>query len=365
MQRNLYLSLRRWGASTVLVVTMAGTGCSTYQPLDGGSTVPWARALRAASEGESGRVSEAQLVRLPGQRHRVMPGDQLSKLALRYGVTTETLAAANDIPPPYIIYAGDLLVIPEARQARPANPPAGQRYVVQRGESLSAIAGRLNVSIAELAALNRLTPPYALYAGQTLHLPEVAHPAPGAVAQAAPQAPAGAPPKEAVVAAVRQTSPAQETPPATSTKALQSVRAAPPPLTEDGFLWPVNGKVIGGFGVDARGERRDGINIAARKGTPVLAAQDGVVVYAGDAIRGYGRMVLVRHADGYVTTYAHNSALLVEVGEVVRRGQVIARVGDTGDVTRAQLHFELRKGRKPIDPESVLVREPTAVASTQ
>jgi murein DD-endopeptidase MepM/ murein hydrolase activator NlpD len=334
MQRNLYLNLRRWGVSALLV-TIVGTGCSSYQPLDGGSSVPWARALRAAAEGENGRASEAQLVQLPGQRHRVMPGDQLSKLALRYGVTVDALAAANNVQPPYIIYAGDLLIIPDGRRQEPEAPPVGERYVVQRGESLSAVAGRFNLAMADIAALNRLTPPYTLYVGQTLRLPQVTIAAP------------------------------RETPPATKAKAPPSARAAPPALAEDGFLWPVNGKVIGGFGVNARGERRDGINIAARKGAPVLASQDGVVVYAGDAIRGYGRMILIRHDDGYVTTYAHNSALLVEVGEVVRRGQVIARVGDTGDVARAQLHFELRKGRKPIDPETVLVRAPTAIASTQ
>jgi murein DD-endopeptidase MepM/ murein hydrolase activator NlpD len=334
MKRIFYLEPWRWVAG-VSLMAIVGTGCSSYQPLDGGSTVPWARALRAASDGERGRASEAQLVRLPGQRHRVMPGDQLSKLALRYGVTVEALANANDIQPPYIIYAGDLLVVPDGQRQEREAPPVGQRYVVQRGESLSTVAGRFNLAMADIAALNRLPPPYTLYAGQTLRLPQVAVAAP------------------------------RETPPATKAKAPQSARAAPPPLAEDGFLWPVNGKVIGGFGTNARGERRDGIDIAARKGAPVLASQDGVVVYAGDAIRGYGRMILIRHDDGYVTTYAHNSALLVEVGEVVQRGQVIARVGDTGDVARAQLHFELRKGRKPIDPETVLVRAPTAIASTQ
>jgi murein DD-endopeptidase MepM/ murein hydrolase activator NlpD len=127
--------------------------------------------------------------------------------------------------------------------------------------------------------------------------------------------------------------------------------------------WPVSGKLIGGFGVTANGQHRNGINIAARKGAPVVASEDGIVVYASDGIDGYGRMVLVRHDEGYITTYAHNASLLVEVGDVVRRGQVIARVGDTGDVSTSQLHFELRRGTKPINPEAVLVRDATAVAS--
>ena len=122
--------------------------------------------------------------------------------------------------------------------------------------------------------------------------------------------------------------------------------------------------MIGDFGRTRQGQRRDGIDIAAREGAPVLAAEDGVVAYAGDGVHGYGRLILVRHGDGYITTYAHNAALLVEAGELVERGQVIARVGSTGDVTRSLLHFELRKGRKPIDPEAVLVHEGTTVAST-
>jgi murein DD-endopeptidase MepM/ murein hydrolase activator NlpD len=126
----------------------------------------------------------------------------------------------------------------------------------------------------------------------------------------------------------------------------------------------VSGKVIGGFGVAGNGQHHNGINIAARKGAPVVASEDGIVVYASDGIDGYGRMVLIRHAEGYITTYAHNATLLVEVGDVVNRGQVIARVGDTGDVSTSQLHFELRRGTKPINPEAVLVRDSTAVAST-
>ena len=85
-----------------------------------------------------------------------------------------------------------------------------------------------------------------------------------------------------------------------------------PPLSGEGFLWPVNGKVIGGFGPTGSGQRRDGIDIAAREGAPVLAAEDGVVAYAGDGIRTLGRLILIRHAEGYITTYAHNAALLVD-----------------------------------------------------
>jgi murein DD-endopeptidase MepM/ murein hydrolase activator NlpD len=97
----------------------------------------------------------------------------------------------------------------------------------------------------------------------------------------------------------------------------------------------------------------------------VLAAQDGIVAYAGDGIRGYGQMVLLRHDQDYITTYAHNATLLVTAGDIVRRGQVIARVGDSGDATQSMLHFELRKGRKPIDPQTRLVHDSRALASAE
>ncbi len=142
------------------------------------------------------------------------------------------------------------------------------------------------------------------------------------------------------------------------------VLGASPPIGEEGFLWPVRGKIVEAFGQTADGPRTDGITIAARKGTPVLAAESGVVAFAGEGVRAHGLMLLIRHGDDYITTYAHNSVLLVAQGDVVRRGQAIARVGDTGDTSRSQLHFELRKGRKPIDPELILVTEPTAIAST-
>jgi murein DD-endopeptidase MepM/ murein hydrolase activator NlpD len=139
----------------------------------------------------------------------------------------------------------------------------------------------------------------------------------------------------------------------------------PPPLKDADFLWPVSGEVIGSFGPIDQWRRRNGIDIAARRGTRVLAAQDGIVAYAGDVIREYGQMILLRHDQGYITIYAHNAALLVGVGDVVRRGQVIARVGDSGDTNRSMLYLELRKGRTPIDPQTRLVHDGTAVAITE
>jgi murein DD-endopeptidase MepM/ murein hydrolase activator NlpD len=367
---------RQWIVIALSVSVLAS--CTTYKPLDGGSQVPWAGKLPATTVATAPRsvvtseLPSPDLQRAPARaerarptvlvspapdpvesrpapvlappaapspqpaktavalapptvapavasgsatQHRVAAGDRLGAIAHAYGVSLEALARANDLAPPYVVHVGQVLQVPAAGEAAPV------RYAVRPGDTLSGIAGRFDVATADVAAANGIESPYRLSVGQSLEIPG-----------------------------------------AQTAKAVPD--AAPPELTGRGFLWPVDGKVIGGFGVASNGQHHNGINIAARKGAPVVASEDGIVVYASDGIDGYGRMILVRHAEGYITTYAHNATLLVEVGDVVRRGQVIARVGDTGDVSTSQLHFELRRGTKPINPEAVLVRDSTAIAST-
>jgi murein DD-endopeptidase MepM/ murein hydrolase activator NlpD len=140
------------------------------------------------------------------------------------------------------------------------------------------------------------------------------------------------------------------------TAASQQLAAVTPTVaTGSGqFGWPVQGQVISKFGATADGLRNDGINISAPAGAPVVAAADGVVAYAGNELRGFGNMILIRHANGWVTAYAHNQSLNVQKGDTVKRGQTIARVGQTGNVTAPQLHFEIRKGTSAQDPMKYL-----------
>jgi murein DD-endopeptidase MepM/ murein hydrolase activator NlpD len=207
---------------------------------------------------------------------------------------------------------------------------------VRADETLSGIAQRLDVGLTELAQANGISEPYRVHVGQELRVPH------------------GGSYRTTTVTL------GDDEP-----RTVRLATGTPPPLKGDDFLWPVNGKVVGGYGPIDQWRRRDGIDIAARRGAPVLAAQDGIVAYAGDGIRGYGQMILLRHDQGYITTYAHNATLLVDVGDMVQRGQVIARVGDTGDATRTMLYFELRKGRQPIDPQTRLVHDSTTLASTE
>jgi murein DD-endopeptidase MepM/ murein hydrolase activator NlpD len=120
------------------------------------------------------------------------------------------------------------------------------------------------------------------------------------------------------------------------------------------FRWPVRGRIIAGFGPRPNGSQNDGINLAVPEGTPIKATDDGVVAYAGNELKGYGNLVLIRHSGGYVSAYANASSLLVKRGDTVKRGQVIARAGQTGNVTSPQLHFEIRKGSTPVDPAKYL-----------
>ena len=124
-------------------------------------------------------------------------------------------------------------------------------------------------------------------------------------------------------------------------------------MSGNSFRWPVKGRVIAEFGARPDGGHNDGIDLAVPQGTSVKAAENGVVAYAGNELKGYGNLVLIRHANNWVSAYAHNEELLVKRGDKVRRGQIIAKAGATGAVSQPQVHFELRKGSRPVDPDQI------------
>ncbi len=126
------------------------------------------------------------------------------------------------------------------------------------------------------------------------------------------------------------------------------------PRPDAQFTWPVNGRVLSNFGSAAGGQRNDGINIAASYGEPIHASADGTVSYAGNDLKSYGNLVLIKHDGNYVTAYAHCERMLVGRGDRVAKGQVIAYAGSTGDVSEPQLHFEIRRGVTPVDPRPLL-----------
>jgi murein DD-endopeptidase MepM/ murein hydrolase activator NlpD len=295
--------------------------------------------------------------------------DTLEVLARRYNVTPAAILQANGYRGPRVLSPGQQLIIPRpstiaaapavsAPAYRPAAVPAvaSTVHVVNHGETLMAIARHNHISAAELARANGLEPGVKLRIGMKLNVPvrtsaaavPVAQPM---VAQAAPvYAPsvtrvAAVAPDPQQKARLAQASDVVEAPAvATPVKAAEATGALPT------FRWPVRGKVITSYGAKTNGKANDGINVAVPECTPVKAAEDGVVAYAGNELKGYGNLVLIRHANGYVTAYAHASELLVKRGDSIKRGQVIAKSGQSGEVASPQLHFEIRKGSTPVDP---------------
>lgn len=254
---------------------------------------------------------------------RVAQGDTVYALARRFGVTPKALIVTNRLRAPYRLAVGQRLRL-----------PGDQTHTVRRGETTYSISRRYGVSLQALVSLNRLRRPYRLSVGQRLKIPG------GATATRR-------------VASNRATT---QTRPAASSKP-RSVRTQPPGRAASRFAWPVSGRIISGFGPKEGGIHNDGINILARKGTAVKAADNGVVVYADDDLEGYGNLVLIRHDSGWVTAYAHNDSVAVKEGDIVKRNQQIARVGATGGVPQPQLHFEVRKGRTALDPLRYLTRQ--------
>jgi murein DD-endopeptidase MepM/ murein hydrolase activator NlpD len=159
-------------------------------------------------------------------------------------------------------------------------------------------------------------------------------------------------PEQRIAARASERTAVTAAPPAAAAAAPQASAFAPAESESqaNNFRWPAQGRVINGFGGRSASGPNDGINIAVPEGTPVKAAEAGTVIHADDALKGYGKLVLVRHANGFVTVYAHNGDIKVKRGENVRRGQVIAASGSSGNVTSPQLHFQIRKGSQPIDP---------------
>lgn len=233
-------------------------------------------------------------------------------------------------------------------------PPAGG-YKVQAGDSLAKIARANGVSVADLKAANGITDG-SVRIGQTLKIP-------GAgtdgikTASVQHQAPAATKPVEAPVATAKVEAP--KTPAADASvsdveKKSDMASIAPESTGIGKYRWPVRGAVISGFGENVDGSRNDGINISVPEGTPIKAAENGVVIYSGNGLKQLGNTVLIRHDDGRVTVYGNAANLEVQRGQKVQRGQTVATSGMTGSAKRPQVHFEVRKDATPVNPSSFL-----------
>lgn len=349
----------------------------------------------------SGEAARPQVQAPPVNTATVAQGDTVYRIAQRYKVSVRAVIDANHLSPPYRLLPGQHLVI-----------PAIAEHVVQSGDTLRSISQRYGTTPAEVASLNNLRPPaYVIKVGQRLTLPSAvqtttaspepltakaerrplavqSQPLPDSSAPSltgsrvllvamspalgseergggapqpqsspTPQPQPQAQPERAAQSQPQQPSAVQpvvarsgKSNPAAKPAEVYAPLVEPPPFT-GGFAWPARGRLLARFGVLGKGQHNDGINIEVPRGAPIRAAADGVVAYAGNELRGFGNLLLIKHSDGWMSAYAHNDELVVRRGDTVRRGQVISKAGASGNVRSPQLHFELRKHGDAVDPQ--------------
>lgn len=288
----------------------------------------------------------------------VKKGDTLYSIARNNNVPVKDLILRNNLKAPYNdLKPGDILFL-----------PGSAYHIVQKGDTLYSIAKKYDVNLSSLAAINKIKAPYNISVSQKLKLP-------ASRGHAAPEKRKIADVKQQKKAITKKTPPksqkqiekARKTQAEAKKKAKEQQKAKkqakkkvskyipkPPKRSSSKFLWPLRGSIISSFGSKKNGLHNDGINIKGKKGDTVKAAENGIVVYSGNELKGMGNLVIIKHDGGYMTVYAHNDNVLVDRGTKVNRGQKIATVGTTGRVVSPQLHFEIRKGSKTVNPKKYL-----------
>jgi murein DD-endopeptidase MepM/ murein hydrolase activator NlpD len=359
----------RNASSTGTAVGAPGMG--SYRPAASGDVTGSIAPMHKPQPPASPRPVQAAMAApqpAAGKVVTIGPGDTVAALSRRYSVSMTAIIKANKLASPNSLKIGQQIVIPgrggvapvqtAARPAAPASVPAtpspaqsyGGFHIAGPGDTLHKVARRYRVSVTDLARANRLSTNTQLKLGDRLAIPaNVAPRTAAAPARAAPVAQAAAPQPQPQVAAAEPQHTANLASPTHAPEAEPKRESA-----SAVFRWPVRGRIVTAFGAKPNGQQNNGINIAVPEGTPVKAAEDGEVAYAGNELKGYGNLILVRHPNGFVTAYAHASELLVKRGDKVKRGQVIAKSGRTGAISSPQLHFEIRKGSTPVDPTPYL-----------
>ncbi len=248
---------------------------------------------------------------------KVMAGDTLYGIASYYNIPSNDLIAANNLKEPYHLIAGSKLKVPQTGYHR-----------VRSGETLFTISKNYNIKLAHLAKMNNLSEPYNIRSGQVIQIGEDAK-KPNYNTNGKQNNRRIVTKKPSIISKIRR--------------------------KLNKFSWPVDGQVVSRFGPKKGGLYNDGINIKAATGSSVKAAEDGVVAYVGNELRGYGNLIIIKHDGGWITAYAHLSKSQVKKGQNIAKGQKIGAVGETGKVTFPQLYFGLRKGRDAVNPENYLI----------
>ena len=289
------------------------------------------------------RTVNPSAIEVASSTYLVKRGDTLRAISDRTGAGSEAIARVNHIAAPFKIMVGQKIKI-----------PGGRYHRVGKGETGIAISRAYGVEWGRIAQLNELQEPYVLREGQRLILPsqrEVANMSSGEreaafrldiedlITGSEPALATRESPKQPVV---------------TPKVVAPTVTVAEPPRFAGRFDWPARGPILRRFGRHASGQQNDGVNIAIPRGSPIAAAADGVVAYVGQDIPAYGTLILLRHGDGWLSAYGYADSITVTRGQKVVRGQTIAKSGSSPYNAEPQLHFEIRNGRKPVNPLSYL-----------
>ncbi|QKV17756.1 LysM peptidoglycan-binding domain-containing M23 family metallopeptidase [Oricola thermophila] len=390
-----------FGSTNVSPVTTASIPASDPAPVRFGEpTAQQQASTPSTTKGGWTNVGATQVA--------LRQGETIYTLARRYGVPANAIMEANGIKDPKTVSAGQKILIPtyvyshNASVSAPDSDPAtqaasaavgnrsslprdvapaprprpavakasaapqraevtagGGRYTVVAGDTLSAISRKTGASIEAIKRVNSMSTD-TVRIGQTLVIPGLSAPETQQVAAA----PKIDPVTTSKTRPVEDPKPVNGyTPPRVVSKSTEGsittietndTARAPEATGVNTMRWPVQGRIVGAFGSNAGGKPNDGIDISVPAGTPVKAAENGVVIYAGDGLKELGKTVLVRHSDGVVTVYGHVSEIAVKRGDTVKRGQQIASSGMSGSAKQPQLHFEVRKNSKPVNPLTFL-----------
>ncbi len=274
--------------------------------------------------------------------HTVQSGDTIWSISQNYNLPLRDLIDLNRVTPPYYLLTGMRLLL-----------PTPSTYRVRDKDTLFAISRLFHISVTDLSRLNHLQSPYIIRTGQILQVPSSVGHVDLAAFDSEGQTYV---PKDRQAQREEKEEPVKS-PVYTHRKPIENSKSiALAPRQEARFLSPVKGKVISSFGAKKNSLHNDGINIKAPRGASVRAAENGVIVYANDELEGYGNLILLKHTDGYVTAYAHMDKLIAKKGLAIKRGEVIGTVGSTGNVKTPQLHFELRRGTKVLNPKGYMTK---------
>ena len=309
----------------------------------------------------------------------VSKGDTLYSIARKNNTNVQDIAKLNNMKEPYNLSIGQKVLLRSAKtevvkkeipnviseekvaeikkEQKPQNQPhttrvALQEITVEKGDTLYSISRKYEIPVNDLAVMNKLNAPFALSVGQKLKVPSIAKA--NAKQTEKKITPAIKQNNEKTVVAQNKTKqPVNQVKQETKTKISSDPHKQLPKITARSsakFSWPVRGKILSQYGAKNNGLFNDGINISATSGTIVRAAENGVVAYAGNEVKGMGNLIIIQHSDGWMTVYAHLGSMSVRRGTKLNVGQPIGKIGQTGKVDKPQLHFEIRKGTKAYDP---------------